>query len=214
MQTKEERESAVRETKVSMILDAALDSFNRLGYHATKLEDIASAAGFCKTALYYYFHDKEEIFLNLFIRETEQINSQINGIIDMDLPFSTSIKEITRLFLTKLGKHYSFVLALSSYDISQLPDPKISSKHVKVLKNLREHRNLLDLAFLRLVKRAKAHGELGQEFDDVLTSGHLASLIRGVFFRWWLNNKANDIGLEVDSLVKFAFNGLGISCHS
>lgn len=43
------------------ILQAALRAFRERGYHATTLEDIAVRLGLRKTALYYYFPDKEAI---------------------------------------------------------------------------------------------------------------------------------------------------------
>ena len=77
MNPKEERENAVRKTKMNLILDASVEVFARLGYHAARLEDIADAAGFSKTALYYYFKDKEEIFLNLCLREHEKLLEEV-----------------------------------------------------------------------------------------------------------------------------------------
>jgi AcrR family transcriptional regulator len=43
------------------ILHAALRAFRDRGYHATTLEDIARRLDVRKTALYYYFPDKESI---------------------------------------------------------------------------------------------------------------------------------------------------------
>ncbi len=43
------------------ILHAALRAFRERGYHGTTLDDIAEHVGVRKTALYYYFADKEAI---------------------------------------------------------------------------------------------------------------------------------------------------------
>jgi AcrR family transcriptional regulator len=55
------RVRAKRKRRREEILRAALRAFRHRGYHATTLEDIALRLGVRKTALYYYFPDKEEI---------------------------------------------------------------------------------------------------------------------------------------------------------
>ena len=66
---KSKRETAIREAKNNLILDAALKIFSETGFHDSRLEDIAAAAGFSKASLYNYYEDKETIFLSLAIRE-------------------------------------------------------------------------------------------------------------------------------------------------
>ncbi|RXZ43609.1 TetR/AcrR family transcriptional regulator [Crenobacter cavernae] len=52
------------------ILDAALDLFVEKGFRATKMEDIARAAGVTKGTPYLYFENKEELF-KAVVRETQ-----------------------------------------------------------------------------------------------------------------------------------------------
>ncbi|OHX12775.1 TetR/AcrR family transcriptional regulator [Chromobacterium sphagni] len=51
-----------KDARPGEILDAALTLFVDKGYRATKMEDIAQAAGVTKGTPYLYFHSKEEIF--------------------------------------------------------------------------------------------------------------------------------------------------------
>ena len=51
------------------LLDAAAELFNSKGYAATTVREIVKAAGVTKPVLYYYFKNKEGIFLEL-MRET------------------------------------------------------------------------------------------------------------------------------------------------
>jgi AcrR family transcriptional regulator len=44
------------------VLDAALDQFARNGFAATRMDDIAKAAGLSKAAIYLYFPSKEDVF--------------------------------------------------------------------------------------------------------------------------------------------------------
>jgi AcrR family transcriptional regulator len=73
MDAKENRDQIVRDAKSSLILDAALKMFAEKGFHETRLDDIAAAAGFSKASLYNYYADKEAIFLHIIIRMHEKI---------------------------------------------------------------------------------------------------------------------------------------------
>ncbi len=58
-----------KEARPSEILDAALAQFVEKGFRATKMEDIARAAGVTKGTPYLYFQNKEDI-LKAVVRET------------------------------------------------------------------------------------------------------------------------------------------------
>jgi AcrR family transcriptional regulator len=76
---------AKRKRRREEILHAALRAFRDRGYHATTLDDIAERVGVRKTALYYYFPDKEAILyachreslgeLDRIVRETKRLRS-------------------------------------------------------------------------------------------------------------------------------------------
>ncbi|MBI5627951.1 MAG: TetR/AcrR family transcriptional regulator [Candidatus Rokubacteria bacterium] len=51
----------VRNVRLEIILQSAARCFNRKGYQATKMGDIARELGVSKAALYYYVKSKEEI---------------------------------------------------------------------------------------------------------------------------------------------------------
>ncbi|MDV5356041.1 HTH-type transcriptional regulator RutR [Kosakonia sp. SMBL-WEM22] len=56
------RTRAVSE-KRHAILSAALEIFSRLGFHGTRLEQVAEQAGVSKTNLLYYFPSKEALYI-------------------------------------------------------------------------------------------------------------------------------------------------------
>ena len=51
-----------KEARPGEIVAAALASFAERGYAATKLEDVAAAAGISKGTIYLYFPTKEDLF--------------------------------------------------------------------------------------------------------------------------------------------------------
>ncbi|MEO9966623.1 MAG: TetR/AcrR family transcriptional regulator [Reichenbachiella sp.] len=52
--------------KKEQILDAAKQLFNRQGYSKTSVDDISQAVGMRKSSLYYYFKNKEDLFMCSF----------------------------------------------------------------------------------------------------------------------------------------------------
>ena len=59
------------------ILEAASRVFERFGLAKSTLEDIAKECGIKKTALYYYFKNKEELFKAMLIKDIENIKEHI-----------------------------------------------------------------------------------------------------------------------------------------
>ena len=60
------------------IIEAAQRMFQRYGYRKTTIEEMAAEAGKGKSTLYYYFRNKEEIFLAVIWDEWDTIISQAN----------------------------------------------------------------------------------------------------------------------------------------
>jgi AcrR family transcriptional regulator len=83
------------------ILPAALRVFAATGFAATRLEDVARAAGLSKAALYLYFDSKEAIFEALVrsavVPNVERVEREIEA-------WSGSAAELLRMLLTRLGR--------------------------------------------------------------------------------------------------------------
>lgn len=86
-----------REESVTGIKDAAVRLFASRGYANTSLEDVASAAGFTKGAVYYYFKSKENLLLSV-LQDIEkrsidktitEVQSRDGTVLDKMLKFST-----------------------------------------------------------------------------------------------------------------------------
>ncbi len=55
-----------RELRREEIFEAAVNCFNKNGYHDTSIDDIASAAGISKGGIYHHFKSKKDLFIDLF----------------------------------------------------------------------------------------------------------------------------------------------------
>jgi TetR/AcrR family transcriptional regulator len=75
-----EAESGARER----LLTAALKLFNEKGYSATSVREIVEAAGVTKPVLYYYFGNKEGIYVELMDSSYSTFESLIAGVEAVD----------------------------------------------------------------------------------------------------------------------------------
>jgi TetR/AcrR family transcriptional regulator len=83
-------EATVRET----LLAGATDLFTRKGYASTTVREIVTAAGVTKPVLYYYFRNKEGIYLELFRQPYAQFDALLDA---FRSGHGSAIKRILRL---------------------------------------------------------------------------------------------------------------------
>jgi AcrR family transcriptional regulator len=93
------------------LLDAARDLFLARGYAAVSIGEITAAAGMTRAAPYYHFKDKEDLFLQVFLREIAQLRADVAAIVRSDLPFRERLERIV-----------VYVLEIKSADTGRLFD--------------------------------------------------------------------------------------------
>ncbi len=95
------------------IIKEARALFSRLGFRKCTTEDIASACGLTKAALYHYFRNKEQIFTEVVNREGSLLVSEIRKAIDAH---SSPEDRLRAFIMTRFEKIKSL---LNLYRISQ-----------------------------------------------------------------------------------------------
>jgi len=94
--------------KAEQILENAAELFDRFGYNAVSVDEIASSVGIRKPTLYHYFSNKHEIlfglhetFINLLIEKAEARSS--------DVPAPESLREMMTDILELMHTHRGYV---------------------------------------------------------------------------------------------------------
>ena len=80
MAGRKSRRSPENESVRNRLLAAATDLFTQQGYAATTVREIVGAAGVTKPVLYYYFRNKEGIYLELMGEAFARVDGLIAGI--------------------------------------------------------------------------------------------------------------------------------------
>ncbi len=71
------RKERERQARIDDILEAAKSLFDERGYEATTMAGIARRAGFSKSALYFYFKSKDEIYVTLIVEALGDLHRQL-----------------------------------------------------------------------------------------------------------------------------------------
>lgn len=208
---KEKRISRVREMKNNLILDAALEIFSEKGFHDTRLEDIATEAGFSKASLYNYYKDKESIFYHLAVREYEQLIDRMEHDPIFSHDASKSFAENMRGFLSitfeTFGKHFGFLMQVDELLFIKAialhtPDPCCENE-APILDRFRKGHDRLDEIANEIITYALKTGEIETKLPLPLLSNTIAGLILGMLKAWRLKGEMDDIEETVEHLIDF-----------
>lgn len=95
------------------ILEAGSECFARFGFDKTTLDDIGQLAGLNKASLYYYFKNKEEIFIAVVLSETQAFISDLKA---KTQAFSDVRKQV-KFFLSERIRRYGEVIHLTKLSV-------------------------------------------------------------------------------------------------
>ncbi|KMN30544.1 MULTISPECIES: TetR/AcrR family transcriptional regulator [Chromobacterium] len=87
-----------KDARPSEILDAALALFVEKGFSATKMEDIARAAGVTKGTPYLYFQNKEDIFKAMVLHH---LSSRLGAFVELEQQHQGPVGELLQILLLK-----------------------------------------------------------------------------------------------------------------
>jgi AcrR family transcriptional regulator len=204
------REQTIRDAKTNLILDAARKVFSEKGFFEARLEDIAAAAGFSKAALYTYYADKEEIFMNLAIRDLENLYNQLQTRVNVNTSFLNNLEEMLSTIFSFFGENFSLLLSVSNFQtMCKIHKEKLSEKHLLLFSELPMKFKQIVEQQVALLKTGRQKGEITSSVDDLQLANYLGALVRGVIFQWQISGKMGDVKNEIQQLVKFVANGLG-----
>ncbi|CCH51629.1 transcriptional regulator [Fibrisoma limi BUZ 3] len=128
-------ETKTEETKTDQkrraIRQAAADCFARYGYDKTTLDDIGKVIRLNKASLYYYYKNKEELFIDVVLQESAAFMTDLmTKVATIDDP-----AEQISTYLTERLRYYKQVLNLHSLSIENLQtlEPQFEQLYTSVL---------------------------------------------------------------------------------
>lgn len=168
----------LRELKRRAALRVAARIFNEKGYHATSLDEIADEIGVTKTALYYYFKNKEQLLyeclkLTYDCGQTARLEAE-----QMDGTAFEKLKHLYRCFMENLMEERGAYTTMAN--IRALPDDQQAE--------LLDRRKHLDRYSRMLIEKAIAEGAL-RPVDVRITSNFFLGAVNWIL-RWHTEDDA------------------------
>jgi AcrR family transcriptional regulator len=110
---REQRRLQHQDLSRSQLLDAAEEVFGAKGFHETTLKEVAELAEFSVGSVYSFFQNKDDLYLNVFLRRGEEFLpgmesaisgtsaaiEQLHALVDFEVGFFRRHKHFARLYL-------------------------------------------------------------------------------------------------------------------
>ena len=186
------------------LLNAALVVFSRKGYQAARLQDIASAAGTTRGAIYHHFSNKAALYKALIKEASQQGNMAIQTAVSSGGCFTDIFQRIfvTTLRLLAMDERFRQVTALSLYKTGISPE----------LADLEEQRlqeaDSLVVGLAATMQQGIANGELRDDIAPETMARAFLSFQNGVSWLWLAGGQNFSLEDEATALSEILLHGM------
>ena len=171
--------------KPQMIIEIASKLFTRYGYNKTSLEEVAAEAQIAKGTIYYYFSNKEDLFMSVVDNQANQFIGKLQNRIESVNGFENKLKEF---LLTPLGLVKDNILVLME-GINNIP-----FTYRKRFQSFREdHRRLMLNMLLEILEIGKQEGLLALD----IPAKRLADILNDWFITGYRNFSEPDLEVTI-----------------
>lgn len=187
------------------ILDAAIDVFDKKGFAAASLEEIAKKAEVTRGAIYWHFKDKHEVFEALQTRLHQPLNSSILDDIKED--HNNSLEQLEKLCVKLLSDLDNDKVRKKILNVF-LCKCDYSNGMEKILEKQKKQKLTNIELFSSYFKRAKEKGHLEKNVDEKILAISLACYMCGLVSEYLRNPTLFNLKKEAKSLIAQFFKGI------
>ncbi|GAA4605160.1 TetR/AcrR family transcriptional regulator [Actinoplanes octamycinicus] len=180
------------------MLRAAVTLFNRRGYDATSIGDLAKELGVTKSAIYHHFASKEDLLRLALADALDELTEVVSAAAGDSAPGSAydRLREVVRRSVEVLVAHQPAVTLL----LRVRGNTPVEVDAVK-------RRRWLDDQLAELVRAAVAEGALRDDIPPDLVSRLLFGMVNSLV-EWYRPDGAYDAQAVAAALAATAFDGL------
>ncbi len=182
------------------IIRAALGAFGSKGFHNTRIEEVAAAAGIGKGTVYEYFRSKEELLSAAVRYEMEEMARQVKNTVDQ---VSTVKDKLKALIETVMFRHHKGCCLSMNINPADLGNAMKEFQSMAQEENLRWQRWLEEI-----IDEGVAGGEI-RPVDPQLFLGALMGAVMNLVRPWggsvWENYMPQE---AAERVTDFFFEGI------
>ena len=165
--------------KRDRILDAAVRVFATNGFHATRVSDVAKAAGVADGTIYLYFRSKEDVLISLFENRVEKLLAYMKS----ELPkLQTAPERLRAVIAMQLG------LLEGEREMAEIITV-IIRQSTQLLKELAAPKFIAYLdAIARIVSAGQAAGDFRADISPHVAARAIFGALDGITLTWALGS--------------------------
>ena len=184
------------------ILEAACQAILDRGFPATRITDIAAAAGTSTGTIHYYFETKDEVLVAALKWAGERLFARVEEP-PPDAGAATRLGHLLRVSVPRAGaSHDEYVLWVEMW-VRVLHQPELLPESEALSARWRGY-------FFDLVRRGSAAGELTPVADPDVVADRLIAMVDGLGFETALGYSWTSPDRMHDRLFDFAAEQLGV----
>ncbi|WP_319409805.1 TetR/AcrR family transcriptional regulator [uncultured Desulfosarcina sp.] len=150
-----------RETRKSLIIDAAMDLFSQKDFHNIGMRDIAKRAGISAAAIYRYFPSRDDVFVEALVRHMKVVEDLFEEKVKEG---NTSLEELALGSVDYMLKNESVFQMMGHFMITGQIQPKALDRY-----------NAMQRRFLDILERVNNQTEIGMN-NRLVTHAIYASI--------------------------------------
>lgn len=180
------------------ILDAALSTFSRKGYHDTRLDDIVDESDTSKGAIYFHFANKERLFLALVDQFADLLERRVKEAIEGEKEGMTRVQTALETVLDTFGRYRRpakilLVQAVGLGSVFENKRAEITDRFARLIETY--------------IKEAIALGDIAPTDTEVVAYAWMGA-IYGIVIRWVTTGEPEPARI-MNSLVPLLLRSVG-----
>ena len=178
------------------VLRAAIDLFNRKGYDATSIGDVAEELGVTKSAVYHHVPSKEHLLSEALDEALAELEATVAAAAAAEGSAYERLRGVVRRSVEVLVEHQPAVtLLLRVHGNSEIEKAAL------------RRRRRIDAELAELVSAAAAEGALRADLDPDLVSRLLFGMINSLV-EWYRPSGPVEVAHLAEAVTAIAFEGL------
>jgi AcrR family transcriptional regulator len=196
-----EQTARIREERRRQILDAARQVFSQKGLNATKVSDVAAAAGLSQGLVYHYFDSKDDLFMAVF---EEWVASSTYSAYAEEVLAAASAADQLRAF----ARAASHMMAESAAFLPvQMGFWSRILHHEAIRERFRQFFAGLRTALAQIIRAGVESGEF-RATDAETLAGIAIAVYDGLVLQWVADPAAVDWERATDILIETTLHGV------
>lgn len=180
------------------ILESSSQLFERYGYVKTTLTDVAKAIGKVKTALYYYYKSKEELFAAIVEMEADKFYTSLKEELDK----KTNPLEKLKIYVKVRSK-----LMLEVSDRYKHLKSELLQVHPMIEKN-REKYHKMEIELIKSILEEGKKQKIFEVDAPATAASLLVNALKGMEIQLYVKNNFGQDGTEISNVLNLLLFGI------